>query len=170
MANHSKKYGAKLILLVIKILRKFKLEEVRVKNYSEKRIYKRIELEKEKYKEIVSPCIARFRVKQCDGQESSFLEWDIVAVKNLSAGGIKFNYYNVNLGYGSLLELKIDFIKSIPTINCIGRVIRIEEETQYNSMFRIATEFTEIDDKERETINTTVEAILRRETRSILII
>ena len=170
MANHSKEYGAKLILLVIKTLWRFKLEEVCVNNYSEKRKYKRIELEKLKYKEIVSPNIARFRVKQCDGQETSSLEWNIVAVKNLSAGGIKFNYYKMNLGVGLLLELKIDFIKSIPTINCIGRIIRIEEETQYNSMFRIATEFTEIDDKEREIINTTVEAILRNEARSIFII
>ena len=32
-------------------------------------------------------------------------------------------------------------------------------------MFRIATEFTEIDEQEREMINTTVEAILRKEAK-----
>ncbi len=32
-------------------------------------------------------------------------------------------------------------------------------------MFRIATEFTEINDLDREIINTTVEAILRKETK-----
>lgn len=32
-------------------------------------------------------------------------------------------------------------------------------------MFRIAAEFTEIADKEREIINTTVEAILSKETK-----
>ncbi len=139
-------------------------------NYTERRKYKRIELGKKKYKEIVTPCIARFRVKQYRGREMSPLDWNIVAVKNLSSGGIKFNYYKMNLEFGTLIDLKIDFIKSIPTINCTGMVIRIEEKTQYNSMFRIAAEFTEIDDKEREIINTTVEAILRKETRSILII
>ena len=90
----------------------------------------------------------------------------MILVLLIYSGIYTFNYYKMNLGSGSLLELKIDFIKSIPTINCIGRIIRIEEETQYNSMFRIATEFTEIDDKEREIINITVESILRKERRT----
>lgn len=133
-------------------------------NYTERREYKRIELGEKKYKEIVSPCIARFRLKHCDGQELSSLEWNIVSVKNLSAGGIMFNYYKMNLGFDSLLELKIDFIKSKPTISCIGRVVRIED-AHANSMFRIAAVFTEINDLDREIINTTVEAILRKETK-----
>jgi hypothetical protein len=133
-------------------------------NYTGRRKYKRIELEEWKYKEIVSPCITRFRVTQCDGQEASSLEWNIVAVKNLSAGGIMFNYYKMDLGLGSLLELKLDFIKSKPAISCIGRVVRIED-AHTNCMFRIATEFTEINDLDREIINTTVEAILKRETK-----
>ncbi len=133
-------------------------------NYSEKRKYKRIELEKWKYKEIVSPCIARFRVKQCDGQETSSLEWNIVAVKNLSAGGVMLDYYKKGLNIGSILELKIEFIESKPTISCIGRVVRIED-AHANAMFRIAIEFTKINDLDRELINTTVEAILRRETK-----
>ena len=37
-------------------------------NFIEQRKYKRIELEKWKYKEITSPCIARFRAKQYEGQ------------------------------------------------------------------------------------------------------
>jgi len=133
-------------------------------NNTEERKYKRIELEKSKYKEIVTPYIARFRVKQYEGQEKPSLDWNIVAVKNLSAGGIIINYYNENIEIGTFLDLKIDFVKSIPTINCIGKVIRIEE-SRLNSMFRIATEFTEIDEQEREMINTTVEAILRKEAK-----
>ncbi len=133
-------------------------------DYTERRKYKRVELEKCKYKEVVSPCIARFRVKQYEGQDMPSLEWNIVAVKNLSAGGIKFNYYKMNLESGLLIDLKIDFIKSIPTINCTGRVNRIDR-APHNSMFRIAAEFTEIDDKEREIINTTVEAIICKETK-----
>ncbi len=133
-------------------------------NYTGRRKYKRIELEKWKYKEIVSPCITRIRVTQCDGQETSPSEWNMVAVKNLSAGGVMFNYYKMDLGFGSLLELKLDFIKSKPTISCIGRVVRIED-AHTNSMFRIATEFTEINDLDREIINTTVEAILKREAK-----
>ncbi|MCP4269301.1 MAG: PilZ domain-containing protein, partial [Candidatus Brocadiaceae bacterium] len=104
----------------------------------------------------------RFRVKPCDGKEMSSLEWNIVAVKNLSAGGLMFNYYKMNLGLSSLLEMKIDFIKSKSTISCLGRVVRIED-AHTNSMLRIATEFTEINDLDREIINTTVESILKRE-------
>ncbi len=75
-----------------------------------------------------------------------------------------FNYYRMNLGFGSLLELKIDFIKSKPTINCTGRVVRIEN-AHTNSMFHIATEFIEIYELDRRIINTTVEAILKREAK-----
>jgi len=136
-------------------------------NVTEKRKYKRIELTKRKDKKIVPPYITRFRVKQYEGQEISSPDWDIVAVKNLSAGGMVYTYnkgYNKNLELDSLLDLKINFFKSIPSINCIGRVVRIEEPMPMtNSMSRIAAKFTEIDEQEREMINTTVEAILRRE-------
>jgi hypothetical protein len=140
------------------------MEDISMGNFIEIRKYKRIELERWKYKEIVSPCITKFRVKQIEGLKMFSLEWNIVAVKNLSAGGIMFNYYKTSLSVGSLLELKIGFIKSIPTISCIGRVVRIED-AHTNSMFRIATKFTEINDQDREIINTTVEAILKREAK-----
>ncbi len=114
-------------------------------NDTEKRKYKRIELTKRKYKKIVPPYIARFRVKQYEGQEMSSPDWDIVAVKNLRAGGMVFDY-NKNLELDSLLDLKIDCFKSIPVINCFGRVVRIEKP-QPNYRFRIAADFTEIDEQ-----------------------
>ena len=138
-----------------------------MKNFTDKRKYRRIELDERKYKEIVSPCIARFRVKYFGGHEMPPPDWNIVAVKNLSAEGIKFNYYNANLEIGSPVEVKIEFIKSMPTISCKGRVVRIED-AYVNSMFRIDVNFTEIDDEEREIINTTVEAILRKEKSTLL--
>ncbi len=88
----------------------------------------------------------------------SSTDWDMVAVKNLSAGGMLFNY-NKNQKIDSLLDLKIDISESIPPINCVGKIIRIEE-SQPHSMCRIATEFTEIDKQEKEMINTTVEKVL----------
>ena len=125
-----------------------------------------------KYKRMETPYMARFRVKQYEDQEMSFPDWDIVAVENLSAGGMLFNY-SKNLERDLLLDFKIDISKSIPTINCIGKIIRIEE-FQYlltqdvqplNSMFRIATEFTEIDKQERDMINITAEETLRKEAK-----
>ena len=125
-----------------------------------------------KYKRMETPYMASFRVKQHEDQEMSSPDWDIVAVENLSAGGMLFNY-NKNLERDSLLDLKIDISKSTHTINCVGKIIRIEE-FQYlltqdvqplNSMFRIATEFTEIDKHERDMINITVEETLRKEAK-----
>ncbi len=90
----------------------------------------------------------------------------------MSAGGALF-YYSKYLGLGSLLDLKIDVSTTMPTVKCAGKVTRIEEPqpllTQegqpLNSVFRIATEFTEIDEQEKELINTTVEKILGKEAK-----
>jgi CheY-like chemotaxis protein len=135
-----------------------------VYNDTEKRKHERMEPK-------TSKCFARFRVKQYEGQEISSPDWDIVAVKNLSTGGMLFNYHK-NLEIGSLMDLTIDISEYTPTINCVGRVIRIEEfqslSTQdvqpLHSIRCIATEFTEISKQERETIDITVEETLRKET------
>ena len=133
-------------------------------NFVEQIKCKRLKLDERKYIEISTPCITRFRVKQHEGQEMSSFDWNIVAVKDMSAGGIMFNYYRMNIGFGSLLELKIDFINSKPSIGCIGRVVRIED-AHTNSMSHIAIEFIEIKELDREIINTTVEAILKRKAK-----
>ncbi len=79
-----------------------------------------------KYKRMETPYMTRFRVKRYEDQEMSSPDWDMVAVKNLSAGDMLFNYNN-NLEIDSLLDLKIDISKSTPTINCVGKINRIEE-------------------------------------------
>jgi c-di-GMP-binding flagellar brake protein YcgR len=114
-------------------------------------------IERREYKRIEKPYIARLRIKQYKGLEKPSAEWDMVTVKDLSAGGMRFNY-NKNLGIGSLLDFKIDISKSTPTINCVGKVIRIEHSHPL-SMLRIATEFAEIEEHKKEMINTTVEAV-----------
>ncbi len=67
--------------------------------------------------------------------------------------------YNKNLGIDSLLDLKIDVSKATLTINCVGKIMRIDEPIP-PSIFGIATEFTEIDEHEKKIINTTVEKVL----------
>ncbi len=111
--------------------------------------------EKRKYKRKEKPYMARLRIKQYEGLESSSAEWDVVALKDLSAGGALF-YYSKYLGLGSLLHLKIDVSTATPTVKCAGKVTRIEY-AQPHSILCIATEFTEIDEQEKEMINTTVE-------------
>jgi hypothetical protein len=109
---------------------------------------------KREYERIEKPYMGRLRIKQYEGLEISSAEWDMVALRDLSAGGALF-YYGRYLGLSSLLDLKIDVSIATPTINCVGRVIRIEQ-TQPYSIFRIATEFTKIEEQEKEMINRTV--------------
>ncbi len=51
--------------------------------------------ERRKYKRTEKPYMARLRVKQYEGLEISSAEWDIVALKDLSAGGAFFIISNI---------------------------------------------------------------------------
>ncbi len=117
-------------------------------NVQERRIYKRIEKQ----------YTARLRVKQYKGSEISSAEGDTVSLKNLGAGGAYF-FYNKDLGIGTLLDLEIDAHKSKSTINCVGEITRIDKPLP-TSMFCIAIRFTEIDEKEKEIIDKSVEGTL----------
>ena len=131
---------------------------VPIHNSTEKRKYERIKLEGRENRGIEKHFIARFRVKQYERLDLSFTNWDTVDVKNLSAGGMLFNY-NKNQNIDSLLDLKLVISESIPPINCAGKIIRVEE-SQPHSMYHIATEFTDIDKQEKEMINTIVKNFL----------
>ncbi len=113
--------------------------------------------ERRKYRRIERRYITRFRIKPDKIQKIASSNWDLIGVKNLSAGGILFTYHE-NLGIDSTLDLKIDISQSTPTINCVGKIIRIDS-SQPHSMFRIVTEFTEIEDQEKEMISTTIEKV-----------
>ena len=114
--------------------------------------------ERRKYRRIEKPYITRFRIKPDKIQKMVPANWDLIGVKNLSAGGILFAYPE-NLGMDSNLDLKIDISLSALTINCVGKIIRVDRPKPH-SMFRFATEFTEIEDQEKEMISTTIENVL----------
>jgi c-di-GMP-binding flagellar brake protein YcgR len=114
--------------------------------------------ERRKYRRIGKPFVVRFRTKQYEGLEMSSTKWDMVQVRDISAGGLAF-IYTKNLGFNSLLDFKIDISQSSPTINCVGKIVRVEEPKPH-SMCRIATEFVKIHKQEREMINATVERVL----------
>ncbi len=82
----------------------------------------------------------------------------MVALKDVSAGGALV-YYSKYLGLASLLDLKIYLPKSTSTINCVGKVTRIEQ-FMLTSVFTIAIKFIDIGEQEKELINTTVEEFL----------
>ena len=110
--------------------------------------------ERRKYQRIEKPYIVRFRVKPDENQRVATSNWDLVAVKNMSAGGTLFRYPE-DLGVNSNLELKISISYSTPVINCTAKVIRVNRPKP-NSMFHIVTEFTEIEEEERKMIDATI--------------
>ncbi len=115
-------------------------------------------IEKRKHKRIEKPFMARFRVIYSKNLHMPPAYWIKISLKDISAGGVSFNY-NENLGIDLFLDLQIDLSESTPIINCVGKVTRIEHP-QPNSMFRIATEITEIEEHEKKIINTTIEKAL----------
>ncbi len=108
--------------------------------------------------------MARFQVKQYKGLEISSAEWDMVALKDLSAGGVFF-YSSKNLGIDSLLDLKIDVSTGSPPIKCVGIVLRVKIQ-QDTSIFGIAAAFMEISAQDKEMINKTAAEISRQEMRT----
>ena len=70
---------------------------------------------------------------------------------NLSAGGIFF-YSRTNLEVGTILDLKIGFSRSDPTIICVGKVIRAKRQLD-TSIIGYAIEFTEINEQLNKMIN-----------------
>ena len=115
------------------------------------------DLERRKYKRIEKPYMVRFRTIPLVAKKMVSTDWDMVPVKNLSAGGMLFDY-NKNLELDSLLDLKIDVSIVTPTINCVGKIIRISESIP-PSIFGIATEFAEIEEHEKEMISKAIEEV-----------
>jgi c-di-GMP-binding flagellar brake protein YcgR len=120
--------------------------------------------ERRKYKRIEKPYMVRFQVKQYKGLEISYAEWDMVALKDLCAGGVFFNS-SKNLGINSLLDLKIDVSTDSSPIECVGTVLRVKKQ-QYTSIFGIAAAFMEIGAQDKEMINKTAAEISRQERQT----
>ncbi len=96
--------------------------------------------ERREYRRIEKPYMVRFRIKQYEGLEMSSTKWDMVPVMDISPRGLAFNYTKY-LGFNSLLDFKINISSS--TINCVGKIIRIDRP-QPHSKFRIATVFSPV--------------------------
>ena len=105
--------------------------------------------ERRKYPRIEKPYITQFQVKI--NADMICKEWDMVVVINLSASGI-FLYAKKNLEVGTILNIKIGFSLSHPSIICVGKIIRAKRHLD-TSIIGFAIQFTEIDDHIIEVIN-----------------
>ncbi len=110
--------------------------------------------ERRKYKRIEKLYMAGVRVKQHESHEKGSSGWNSVTLHNLSAGGTFFTYKK-DLGIGTLLDLKIDVPESMFTINCVGKVIRIDKPKS-TSMYSTAIKLIDIGEQEKGAIYTAV--------------
>ncbi len=109
--------------------------------------------ERRKHPRIEKPYITRFQVKI--NVDMICKEWEMVTVINLSAGGI-FLYIKENMGVGTILNLKIGFSPSHPSIISVGRVIRMKRGPD-TATIGFAIEFTEANKQIKEVINNIIE-------------
>ena len=109
-----------------------------------------------KYKRVEKPYITWLQTKP--NKNKICKDWIMVAVINLSAGGIFF-YTNKNLEVGTILDLKIGLSSSRHPIICDGRVIR--KMHRNTSIMGFTIEFTEIDEHIIEMINSTVDEYVK---------
>ncbi|MCP4264064.1 MAG: PilZ domain-containing protein [Candidatus Brocadiaceae bacterium] len=109
--------------------------------------------QKRRYTRIEHPYITRFRVKPNATVDMAQVYWDMVAVNNLSAGGLFF-HARKDWDVGMILDLKIGFSISRPSILCVGKVIRTKRHLN-TSIIGFAIEFTEIDKHIKEVIHLT---------------
>jgi hypothetical protein len=107
--------------------------------------------EKRKYIRIEKPYMARFRVKPDGNPGAVSTDWDMVAVNDLGTGGVYFNSSN-DLEIGTILNLKIEFSTTTPSIRYEGIVTRVINHPN-TSIFGVATVFTKIDEHIKEMIN-----------------
>jgi hypothetical protein len=119
--------------------------------------------EKREYKRIRKPYMVRLRVKHHEALKTSSAGWDWVVLKDLSAGGALFNY-NKHLAIDTLLDLKIDVSTSAPTINCVGRVIRIDQ-SQPHFALHFAIEFEDIDKQAKKLIIKIAEEVIEQKAK-----
>ncbi len=113
--------------------------------------------EKRMYPRISKSLLIRFRISQCENKSMILPGWDMVAVNDLSAKGLNFNY-SKSLGVGAVLEIKLDVSRSTQTIYCTGKVVRIRRNTAHPT-YSMAIEFADIDRKGVEMINRTAEGV-----------
>ncbi|MBC8548833.1 MAG: PilZ domain-containing protein [Candidatus Brocadiales bacterium] len=113
----------------------------------------------EKRKDVrrVKPYIVSFRAKPDETLNIVSKGWDMVTVNNFSAGGAFF-YAENNLGVGTILDLKIGFSRSHPSLICVGKVVRMKRRLG-TSTFGFAIKFTEVDDQAKIIIDNTVDKI-----------
>ena len=115
------------------------------------------EQKRRKYQRVKHHFIVRFRVYQSENPEES-RKWDIVTVRDLSAGGILFNY-NKKIPLGTALEFNISLPPPLEAVCCQGTVCRVDEQPLSGKdikkipIYGIAASFTELENGKKKALD-----------------
>lgn len=110
---------------------------------------------KRQYKRIRKQFILRFKIRSGPDHEEVHNGWDMVTLKDLSAGGILFNY-NEEIEIGTIIDIKLNFPMSKVPIICTGKIIR-NDKIPHISLVRVAAVFLDIDDNMKELVKKAAE-------------
>ena len=103
--------------------------------------------DKRQHKRIEKPYTVRFRPLSSVGAQT----WDMILIKNISAGGLLFHYEH-EIKKDTLLNFKISFAYGMPVIECVGRVLR-SNAVGKPPVFATAVNFIEISRSQAELID-----------------
>jgi len=102
------------------------------------------------------PFLVKFRIYTGPpAQEKS--RWDVVTIRNVSPGGLSFNYTQ-KFPIGTVLELDIGLSSMVGTIHCLGKVCRVDElppkmpDIKTIPVYGIAVKFSDLPDDKKEAI------------------
>lgn len=119
--------------------------------------------EKRQYKRVRGYCILKHNIPGDDEQ----MPTNLAITRNIGAGGVYF-CSDKEIKLNSLLDLHIDFPATKTPIKCNGKVVRVNESKK-DSIFNIAAVFTDINDKDKEAINTYAEDFYRQNFDPVIV-
>ncbi|MDD4957404.1 MAG: PilZ domain-containing protein [Candidatus Omnitrophica bacterium] len=82
--------------------------------------------------------------------------WDVVPLADIGAGGARF-YHDGPLLKGSLVDIKLNVVKGMPPLECIGKVIRVKDMPGTGA-FELAASFVEMPGEKKDLIDKEVES------------
>ena len=117
--------------------------------------------ERRKYKRIKFPFTAKVRIQEesngtIRSKESS--KWELVTIRNLSAGGISFNHTK-KIELDTVLELNLSLPFITEPVHCLGKVCRVDEKPTDKKqitkipVYGIAAYFIQMEDDKKQAID-----------------
>lgn len=102
------------------------------------------------------PFLAKFRIyADSPGEEKS--KWDVVTIRNVSPGGLSFNYTQ-KFEIGTIVELDIGLSSVVGTVHCLATVCRVDEmppkrpDLKTIPVYGIAVKFNDLPEDKKEAI------------------